>query len=152
MNNQKLQHEIADLLFEELNSLVKYWLDYFKQKGEDTLHSFDGGVSIEYVNVYILKDAYNILYALYKKKPISDLEEQINFVNHEFNKLFDLYSEFFEWSPNEINEIAYLMRACFKNRDSLFITLDQEKLFFFLESTQKDKTNYLLWKELNDKK
>lgn len=142
---------IAEKLLNELDILVKNWLNYFKEKKISSLDSFNG-VFCEYVDVKIFKEAVSVINDIFRNKPDSNLQKRIIYVESQFDKLFNVYSEYFDHYSDEIKDIAYRLYSTFKNRNSLFIELNSEKLSFFLKATQNEKHNYLLWKENNHNK
>ncbi len=146
IKNQHPNRVIADLLLAEIDVLVQYWNDYFIKNNNTTLSSFDGFSVFTKVDIKILKEALDIFYLIFNDSPDFELAKKIESVHQELELLFAPFGEYFDESPEEINQIAYLVYACFSHKKALFINLNQEKLNFYLQSAQQKS------KALADKK
>lgn len=140
---QDSNQQLANKLIDNLKLLVEYWNDYFKQKKNVSLDSFNG-VFIENIDVNILEKSFDIITNTNnKKKNYANQESVINFIDNEFSRLFNTYSEYFDFTPEAISDIAYIVHGSYNYRNILFIDLNIEKLNHYLGWSEK------IWKNLD---
>ncbi len=69
--------------------------------------------------------------------PEEALSEKIVNVDQELEELFHPFREYFNWTPEEVNHIAYWLKACYEERLELFVDVDPIALNRHLDTAHK---------------
>jgi len=148
MENKEPERKLAIELLFRLDDLVYCWTEYFNQKNQTSLYSYDGGLDVTYIETSIIRDALEVIQLFFENPNNPKLPPKIIIVDKAFKLLFeDFWGEFFDVIPDEIDKMAYSIYACYKHREIVFRKLNKDRLNHYLKTVEKDKKNYLLWKK-----
>ncbi|MCP4437571.1 MAG: hypothetical protein GY810_01345 [Aureispira sp.] len=140
-----MDNKQAKQLLSKLDILVEKWLDYFNQKNITRLETHDVfdsaeasyyGIGVDYIDIEWIKKALTVLHLLLEEPQNHTLKNKIDLVDNKFNKLFDIAEAYLDDIPNTIAAIAYLVHRCYKDKNDLFLSLDQDKLNSYTDSAQ----------------
>lgn len=146
MKKNQQEVKLAKQLFSKLETLVDKWLDYFNQKNMTHLRSDDitesamghyYGIGSNLIDIKCMREALVVFQLFVEDAQNPRLSDKIDFVDKEFNNLFDNFGDGLDSIPKIIKEIAYQIYHCYTDREALFLNFNPQKLNSSLNSVEK---------------